>query len=324
VTDSQVRGDVTVLYVAGWMHSGTTILGNILGELDGFFAAGELRHFWRDAGTNREPCGCGAPLLDCPVWRAVLTTAFGDPARVDFDRLAAVDAELLLNRRALRLLRGRALESRGLDEYLDAVARLYAALVEVTGCPIIVDTSKSPLYALLLGRIEQIDLRVLQLVRDPRGWMYSRIDRDNQDIGWVTGLLLFDFWHALAEARWRGRDNYALLRYEDFASHPVEWVGAVARLAGAPNARLPFSDERHVSLHGNHNVNGNRNRTVTGSVEIRPDVRWRHGLPLRQQALGAAIAWPLLLRHGYLPKRRSENVRKRRLALVDHSLERER
>lgn len=307
-------GDVTVLYVTGWIHSGTTILGNVLGEIDGFFAAGEVRHFWRDAATNREPCGCGAPLLACPVWRAVLCKAFGGPERVDLERMAALDHELLLNRRAPQLLRGRSAER----EYVDALRRFYAAIAEVTGCPIVVDTSKSPLYALLLERVERIDLRVVQLVRDPRGWMYSRIDRDDVDIGWMTGLLLFDFWHVLAEARWRGRDDYALLRYEDFAARPVESVRAIARLAGAPEARLPFVDEHHVGLHGNHNVNGNRNRTISGKVEIRPDTRWRAGLPLGLRMLATALSWPLLLRHGYVLSRRSEKARERRLALVEH------
>ena len=36
-----------VLYLLGKGRSGSTLLSMALGELDGFFAAGELRFFWR-------------------------------------------------------------------------------------------------------------------------------------------------------------------------------------------------------------------------------------------------------------------------------------
>ena len=35
-----------VLYILGWGRSGSTVLGNILGEVDGFFCAGELHYLW--------------------------------------------------------------------------------------------------------------------------------------------------------------------------------------------------------------------------------------------------------------------------------------
>jgi hypothetical protein len=38
---------VRVLYFAGSGRSGTTVINNILGQLGGAFAAGELRYLWR-------------------------------------------------------------------------------------------------------------------------------------------------------------------------------------------------------------------------------------------------------------------------------------
>lgn len=45
---------VKVLYVIGWGRSGSTILDNVLGQLDGCFSTGELHYFWerqRPAGV---------------------------------------------------------------------------------------------------------------------------------------------------------------------------------------------------------------------------------------------------------------------------------
>ena len=36
----------TVLYVAGAGRSGSTLLDNLLGQIPGFFSAGELRYVW--------------------------------------------------------------------------------------------------------------------------------------------------------------------------------------------------------------------------------------------------------------------------------------
>ena len=46
-------GRIRVLFVMGHGSSGTTILGNTLGEVDGFFHAGELRTIWSETnGVN--------------------------------------------------------------------------------------------------------------------------------------------------------------------------------------------------------------------------------------------------------------------------------
>ena|SRR5438874_13839335 len=66
-TDEPVR----VLYVSGWVFSGSTLLSNILGEIEGVFAAGEVRHIWRRGLLEDRPCGCGAAFSACPFWRAV-------------------------------------------------------------------------------------------------------------------------------------------------------------------------------------------------------------------------------------------------------------
>jgi hypothetical protein len=66
---------VRVLYLTGWLRTGSTLLGNVLGELPEVAHVGELHYLWRNGvlrtGTN-SLCGCGKDLLDCPVWAQVL------------------------------------------------------------------------------------------------------------------------------------------------------------------------------------------------------------------------------------------------------------
>ena len=51
---------VKVVCIIGWCRNGSTILGNVLGEVPGFFHAGELHFLWKNAagkGANQS-CGC--------------------------------------------------------------------------------------------------------------------------------------------------------------------------------------------------------------------------------------------------------------------------
>ncbi len=70
-------GKVKVLYIAGYERSGSTLLHNVLGQLDGFFAAGELAKIWDRSLIENRRCGCGAPFRECEVWRRILTNGFG-------------------------------------------------------------------------------------------------------------------------------------------------------------------------------------------------------------------------------------------------------
>src|SRR5712692_7231091 len=72
--------DVRVLYVLGIYHSGTTVRSNLVGQRDGFFAAGELRHLWPKLALGGYRCGCGEPLEACPVWTEILRSACGEGA----------------------------------------------------------------------------------------------------------------------------------------------------------------------------------------------------------------------------------------------------
>ncbi|NOZ78848.1 MAG: sulfotransferase, partial [Acidobacteria bacterium] len=164
---------VHVLYIAGWGRSGTTILGNILGQIPGFTAVGELRYFWERNLTDNYLCGCGSIIDHCPFWSSVIERAWGgsppDPA--DMTRWR----DRLRTRHLPFLLRPNAADryARTLKPYLDELTRFYRAIQEVGQSRVIVDISKFPSYAYALSLLPDVKLSVLLMVRDPRAVAYS-------------------------------------------------------------------------------------------------------------------------------------------------------
>jgi hypothetical protein len=323
---------VRVLHIGGWAYCGSTLLANVVAASSkDLFAAGELRLIWRRL-TDGGPCGCGAPVVACPVWSEVIRLAFGGPARVDAERLAALDRRLLRNWRAPWYVVGRPGgigRRRAFDEYSDVLTVLYGAVRTVTGCAVIVDTSKPPLYGLLLTALPTLDVTSVQLVRDPRGYLLSRHRRSlagkpaDSGPGSLLTLAIWDVNHVAFElaGRTHRRGRHRVVRYEDFAREPLRTTRAVLQVARLPGEAGAWQAANRIVLPPNHMVAGNQRRLESGTVEIVPDEAWRTELPSGLRALGVAATWPLLARHGYLGRRPvtrgSEEPEQRLLGVVD-------
>ena len=300
---------VRVLYFAGSGRSGSTVINNILGQVDGAFAAGELRYLWQRGAAQNRLCGCGEPFASCPHWREVMSRVVADEAPLDaagigqrlLSRLRMARVPAMLARRAV----GRAPVPAHADDL--AIARLYAALAEVTGARVVVDSSKLPPYALLLSGLPGIELYVLQVVRDSRAtafsWRRRKQARDYE--GEQDGLmpqqqlwkssLLWLCWNSLTVLLWRRAEGrYLRLRYEDFVRAPRESMERVVRMVGLDPATLPFETPTSVRLEPTHSVAGNPSRHRVGCVEVRPDREWLEAMPRGQRVLVTTLTAPAL------------------------------
>ena len=63
--------NITVLYIAGNGHSGSTLLDIIIGSSPDIFSAGELTFITRDS-IFEEYCSCGCLIKECPVWSKIV------------------------------------------------------------------------------------------------------------------------------------------------------------------------------------------------------------------------------------------------------------
>jgi hypothetical protein len=294
---------VKVLYVMSHGWSGSTILGNVLGELPGFFHAGELRTLWGEALPEGRVCGCGLTIGSCEVWTAILRTGFGEPASPSPGEIAAWHrkaARVRHTRRLLRLQAGGPTGSPALDAYLPVEGRLYAAIAEVTGSRVVVDSSKRTGDAAILRLMPGVDPFFVHLVRDPRAVAYSWRVRDSrhgplQTMREWTVANLSD--EAVRRSDEPGRS--IRVRYEDFVARPRATVEAVVALVGEWPSDLPFLDEHTVDLRVHHTVGGNPSRFERGRVRLVNEEAWRAKLSSTDRLAVAALAWPLMLRYRY-------------------------
>ena len=171
-----------VLYIAGVPHSGTTVISQILGQLDGVVSVGEL-YYLSAALENGDLCGCGELVRECPYWTTVLNAAGVSAETLRSDRYYMAIREL-----PAVLLRPRAVPSPAYRSALSAVVREAAAAVDAR---VVVDSSKSPTVGRILDLTLGVDLHVLHVVRSPAASGYSR-SRVNPRYGTLTHAVLWD------------------------------------------------------------------------------------------------------------------------------------
>ncbi len=307
-------GRPRVLFIGGMGRSGTTVVERLLNELPGTFSEGESIFLWKRGLLNDERCGCGEPFRDCPHWSAVGDVAFGGWDSVDIDRMADAGISVDRTRRVPALLARRRIDALSADQrwYLDRLVRVVLSSAEVAGNPpVILDSSKHLSAAALLTLDPRLDIRVLHLVRDPRGVALSRMrTKHRPEAGnvamstvpprttasrWVTDNLGYE---ALAA---RGVPTLRV-RYEDFMADPAASIGEVARFAGlSPSAEdLSFLDGRVAHFRTPmHSAAGNPVRFGGERMEIRTDRGWQDDLDGRSRRLVTAITAPMLTRYRY-------------------------
>jgi UDP-N-acetylglucosamine transferase subunit ALG13 len=303
-----------VLYIGGWGRSGSTLLDRVMGQVPGFFSVGELREIWQRGLAENRPCGCGAAFLDCPFWTDVGKAAFGGWEAVDQAEVLRLrysldrgwSLPLLLARKA------RLPHSEGIGKYTRTLQDLYRAIGEVSGAKVVIDSSKLPSHALLVRLVDGVDLRLVHLVRDSRGVVYSwhkrvlnRVTSGEpqymEKYGTVSASARYVFYNWLTRlVGWLGIP-YMRMRYEDFIADPRAGVERIHALLGMPlqDKDLSFVRDGSVSLQPNHTVDGNPMRFAVGSVDLRVDEEWKTGMSASDRLWVTTITSPMLLRYGY-------------------------
>jgi hypothetical protein len=302
-----------ILYIAGNGRSGSTLLDSILGQLDGFFAVGEVRQIWDEGIVENRLCGCGTPVRQCEVWHEVLAHLAAQHT-VDAQQMGHLREQLAQTKRLLPMFawprRYRRRSVPGLNEFLEGTARLYESIAHVTGCRVIVDSSKWPTYSFLLHLLPQVDVYVLHLVRDPRACAFSWTRAKDTEPGHSIGIqsafhctAYWVVWNPAIRSLWGGQpQRYRFLRYEDFIRHPRSTIERIVQFVGEGPTQLPFADDDTVTMAKTHAVAGNPSKFVKGPVRLALDDEWRRKMPAGRRRLVTSMTWPWLWQYGYLRK----------------------
>lgn len=315
------RGKTKVLYIGGIDRSGSTLLTKVLNEARGFFGVNELALIGFYGLKLNQSLSNGDLFKESKLWNDILVDAYREVPEekvLNFYTQPGPKIERLV-------FNGLYPTSKPNENYLiykNNLAKLYRSIQKVTGCSVIVDSSKTPEYAWVLAEIADIDLHVIHLSRDPRGVFYSlRKSIHRQDVDAKRkvrmkqqNLLRFSakytVWNIVLGRLKKKAASYVRVRYEDFVERPQETVDRIFNTIGKSPQQLFEAKNVICFKKKDYGIWGNPMRNTTGRLKVLPDLAWKSQLPLRYRLLVVALTFPILTWLGY-SKRSSKRAVKR-------------
>ena len=303
-----------ILYVGGMPRSGSTLTDLMLDSLPSHVAVGELFYLWRNGLVHDGLCACGAAFSACAFWLQVGKAAFGGWDAVDGSRVMRLQDQVDKSSAVpLLLAAGRpAAFQAALDEYTDVLRKLYAAIADVAGARVVVDSSKRPSLAFVLRSMDDVQLTIAHVLRDPRGVAYSFSKHVELPPGAAlkgqmprsTTLKVSRRWVTVNAMIWSAatlRVPSVRVRYEDLVREPVRELSRVARAEGLDPTTIDWSflDGGGLRIPETHVVAGGRIRLADGVLPLRLDDAWRREMPDQARRLVSAVTLPSRLAYGY-------------------------
>lgn len=264
-----------VLYVGGWMRSGTTLVGDLAGASPDAVALGEVSGVWGEA--LRGTCQCGLPIPECPLWARVFEAveARHDLSLDQVGGFAGVVRGVLRTRRFPRLAALRADDPQAWPDdvrrVVDVTRTMVDTVARTTGAAALVDTSKLP-PLMQIYRLAGVEaLHVVQPVRDPRAVAASenrtRAVRPGESTTVPPGraaarsALMWSLSNVAVAMAGRRATTYERLAFDDLVSDPRAVMEAtLGRIGLAP----PEWVDGRPDTSGNHQAVGNPARFTTG------------------------------------------------------------
>ena len=305
------QAPLRVVYIAGSNRSGSTVFTGALGNHPFVQSVGELVWLASDGWINNFYCSCGKPSQECPFWVAVHHTWRDLNGKVTIPEYLEMQNKVKRFRQWPFLLHESWNNSHTFQLYAQQTFLLLKAIQMVSGCGIIVDSSKGLERVFALSLIPDIDLKVIQLVRDPRGvvWSHKKAlmkdleKRARRDIypqpAWRTAL----YWcrmNLLADwlRRQVGPEKALLIRYEDFMLETLPVLQKIGDFIGVDFSNIQQAIDRGEKLSFGHTIAGNRVR-MQGELRLKFDQEWRQYLSPQDRRVTEILSGWLMARYGY-------------------------
>ena len=306
---TMANNKIDLIYIASTGRSGSTLLESILGAHSQMATAGEI-HVWSrniiEGGSI--PCGCGKPVPECSFWQQMerrVEPLQQPKPQIDFfrDKYNAGKTLRLSRLPEFFLDRQSASLQQQIDIYGQNNQQFFTAFNELiesekgTKPTWIVDSSKDPYRLLWLLNSGLFNIKVLQVVKDPRAFVYSMskdLLKQNRagikvqllhrtvmkSLSWIVQNSLFK---QIAN-KYVDSADYIFVPYEKLASAPQQTLREICTTIGCEYEEQAIANFRNNNM---HTIAGNPMRFREGGIVL--DETWKLSLPTKYRKLTEMI-----------------------------------
>jgi len=303
-----------ILHVISYPRSGSTILGLALGQYEETAFLGEVSAIL--TGDWNKPCGCGdhetIMVRECPLWGPILNKV---QAVLERHELWDVKRDDGLKKDLRKDFLKEVLKQQKKDcihRELEATEEILRIIYEDASdnlkVPVIVDSSKDPIYFQILINYFGENHLPVHLFRDPRAVVYSARRRpvvtrkgiplsiwrsSRIALGWGAKNFLFETYIQKSKGA-----SYSI-RYEDWCKNPKKITDGIMENLFSSFIKTPFIDQSSFEVTTSHSFHGNRSRKSSGTIKIKSDQSWKKGLKRKFKLASTIPSLLFMRRYGY-------------------------
>ncbi|MFC1735107.1 sulfotransferase [Candidatus Hydrogenedentota bacterium] len=301
---------IDVVYITGQRYCGSTLIAFLLNAHPKVFTIGEMGPALRFRSRDYL-CSCGEPLYQCPFFNEMTKRMNEEGLTLDFEdmrlryyfsenrvieRLVMGGMRWGVLREARNLLRwlapGFRQHIRELDHRNEVFMR---SALNWSGKSVFLDTTKNCRRIVFLARMKRLNLKVIHLIRDPRGFCCSVQKHERRSPVDVAPEWTSHINSVRHLTRRMPEGSYMPMLYESFCHDPETHLRKITDFIGVEKYNIPdnYRDFPHHIL-GNPMAKHGDNRT-----KVTLDESWQSLLTKEDRKLIAQLTGETAREVGY-------------------------
>lgn len=280
-----------LLYIMGAGRSGSTILSIILGSHPKVISVGEIKAWPKYEGLPRDKID----KKNIIFWEKVLDTYISLSGRPpNFAQLKDLCNEIESPNKLLLNLLNKQYFLR-IKDYIEHINNLISSILIISKKNIVLDSSKNVCRALFLLKFLNTNVKVIYLIRDPRGTLWSFMKKNVEQKPKKPVKAIIDYVainSAASFTRYLFRKQVIKVRYEDLVLSPEKEIATIAQFIGIYPKPLTerFNSKKEFKI--KYLIDGNRVRK-NNCIKFKADEEWKNKLPKVYKILCKIIASPI-------------------------------
>lgn len=273
-----------VIFIAGTGRCGSTLLDSTLASIPGVFSAGEFRFLWKRGILENRLCGTGEPFAKNETWNRIVEKLYGAEKHSKSLYFERMEADLRIRRMmGLKTPSKQNQLRQDVQAYANELKKCLHTTADEFNTNIIIDSSKKPMHGFALSQIDDIDLRIIHLIRDRKAvvhsWNTSKYDKSKGGMMNTQSVKKASIEWVLIN-RWieryldTGKHPYMKIFYSEFTKNPSLVLGNILRFIGEDHENNIIDENNSFKPVPSPTISGNPMRFTKGKIIIKEDKRW--------------------------------------------------
>ncbi|MBT3520320.1 MAG: hypothetical protein HN480_03580 [Gammaproteobacteria bacterium] len=284
----------TLIYIMGAGRSGTTALATFLGNSSEILNLGEMHQYFKHIVDEKE-CSCGKLLNECEFWRSkidYLTQESSENSRKLSEKMESHSSIIkhLLN----------SFSNIEYERYIELHQSILDSIQSDSEKSTLLDSSKYIGRALALNKLDNIELKIIYVVRDVRGVINSFSKKVQTSKSPPSTIVYYSLINLVAEfiSRFIFRKKVIQIRYEDLINNPNSLFDRLESFLNLNLQDVKGKVERQKAFEIGHIVGGNRLKK-NKEIYFRKDVSWKKNFSWVERIIYYILAAPIMILNRY-------------------------